>query len=119
MMRNNSISNCSFSRKKLDLITSTKEMTDFCDAHYSELEKAGKRRLMYAYLSTLSQLANSNANDPEVQKELIGYIRKNGISVLLDPRSKNRDRIGIASTFFGFRIYKLLWNFYRKLSGRI
>ncbi len=119
MIRNNSISNCSFSRKKLDLITGTKEMAEFCETHYPHLKKAGERRLIYAYMSTLSQLANSNTKDKESQKFLMKYIRAKGISVLLDPRSKKRDKLGIASTFFGFGIYKLIWNFYRKVTGRI
>ncbi len=119
MIRNNSISNIGFSRKKIDLITSTKEMSDFCIEKYPDLKKAGLRRLTYAYMSTLSQLANSQVKDIEVQKDLMRFIRKNGMSVLLDPRSKNRDRLGIVSTFLGFNCYKMIWNFYRKLSGRI
>lgn len=119
MIRNNSISNIGFSRKKIDLITSTKEMSDFCIEKYPDLKKAGLRRLTYAYMSTLSQLANSQVKDIEVQKDLMKFIRKNGMSVLLDPRSKNRDRLGIVSTFFGFNFYKFIWNFYRKLTGRI
>jgi aspartyl-tRNA synthetase len=108
-----------FSRKKIDLITSTKEMSDFCVEKYPDLKKAGMRRLIYAYMSTLSQLANSSVKDIEVQKDLMKFIRKNGMSVLLDPRSKNRDKLGIVSTFFGFNFYKFIWNFYRKLTGRI
>jgi glycosyltransferase involved in cell wall biosynthesis len=119
MIRNNSISNCAFSVKKMDLIISTEEMAQFCGKHYPELINAGKRRLMYAYLSTLSQLANSNTKNTEVQKKLIKFIRKNGISVFLDPRAKNRDRLGILSAFCGFRLYKLFWGVYRKLTGRI
>lgn len=119
MIRNNSISNIGFSRKKIDLITSTKEMSDFCVEKYPDLKKAGMRRLIYAYMSTLSQLANSSVKDIEVQKDLMKFIRKNGMSVLLDPRSKNRDKLGIVSTFFGFNFYKFIWNFYRKLTGRI
>ena len=119
MIRSNSISNASFTEKKLDLITSTQEMADFCKANYPGLDKAADRRLMHAYLSTLSQLANSSVNNPPVKKQLMGYIRKHGLSVLLDPRAKNRDRLGIVSTVFGFRFYQWSWNLYRKITGRI
>ncbi len=119
MIRSNSISNASFSRKKLDLITSTKEMCDYCISRYPELKDAALRRLTYSYMSTLSQLANSKVKDKEVQKELMSFIRKNGLKVLLDSRSKNRDRLGIMSTFFGFYTYKCIWQFYRKITGRI
>ncbi len=119
MIRSNSISTANFSEKKLDLITSTKEMGDFCKSVYPELTKAADRRVMYAYLSTLSQLVNCNAKNPKIQKFLMGYIRKNGMAVLCDPRAKKRDKIGILSTVFGFSFYKLIWNTYRKLTGRI
>jgi hypothetical protein len=119
MIRGNSISNAGFTRKKMDLITSTAEMAAFCVEKYPDLEKAALRRLTYAYLSTLSQLANSQVRDKQAQKELMGFIRKHGFSVLMDPRSKTRDKLGIASTFFGFHFYRFIWNFYRKLTGRI
>ncbi len=118
MIRSNSISNAKFTEKKLDLITSTNEMANFCKANYPELSKAADRRVMYAYLPTLSQLANSNVKNKPIQKSLMKYIRKHGLSVLFDRRAKNRDRMGILSAMFGFGFYKLLWNTYRKLTGR-
>lgn len=119
IMRGNSISNATFSRRKLDLITSTREMADYCTEKYPELKKAGLRRLTYAYLSTLSQLANSSVKDKQVQKELIGFLRKEGLPVLFDSRAPGRDRVGIASALFGYHFYKFTWNLYRKITGRI
>ena len=58
-MRNDSITNNTFNRNKFDLIISTKEMTDYVKEKYPDLEKACDRRLMYAYLSTLTQLVKS------------------------------------------------------------
>lgn len=119
MIRSNSISTVGFSRKKIDLITSTKEMCDYCENKYPELKSGALRRLTYSYLSTLSQLANSNVKDIEIQKELMSFIRKNGLKVVCDKRSKNRDRLGIISTFLGYHVYKYMWHFYRKVTGRI
>ena len=116
IIRSNSISNERFSRRKLDLIISTKEMADFVSSTYPSLKKAANRRLMYAYLSTLSQLANSKEKDKDVEKKLIRYIRKNSISILCNKRC-HKD-FGIITSFAGFKIYQLSWEIYRKTSGR-
>lgn len=117
-IRNNSISNCDFNEKKLDLIISTKEMTDFIKNKYPRLEKGCNRRLMYAYLSTLTQLARSKKRYKKIEKELISYIRHNKNDVLRDKKTPKRDKIGIYSLCFGFCGYKILWQIYARVSGR-
>ncbi len=118
MIRENSIAAGKFSPKKMDLITSTEEMCEFCTENYPELEKAAKRRLVYAHLSTLSQLAQSREKFPKEQKILMDYIKKNGGEILSDGRVPMRDKIGIISAKFGFGFYKFVWSIYCKVSGR-
>lgn len=118
VIRKDSISNNNFSEKKLDLITSTKEMTEFIKKEYPELVKGCDRRLMYAYLSTLTQLAKSKKENQLVKKELMEYIKKNKKNVLKDKNVPKRDKIGIYSLQFGFNFYKIMWNFYSKFTGR-
>lgn len=118
MIRNNSISNITFSTKKMDLITSTKEMSDYIKGKYPDLEKACNRRLMYAYLSTLSQLAMSTKKFPDEQKILMDYIRKNKKEILKDKSVPKRDKLGIISTTFGFNFYSLSWKIYKKITRR-
>ena len=65
IIRKNSISNAKFSPKKMDLITSTREMSEYVKNKYPDLENAANRRLMYAYLSTLSQLAKCKEKYPK------------------------------------------------------
>lgn len=118
VIRRNSISNEKFSEKKMDLIVSTKEMTDYIRKRYPELDKACDRRLMYAYLSTLTQLAKSNVKNKKIQKELMEYIRKNRRRILKDKYIPKRDRIGLISTFLGFNCFKYGWKIYSKFTGR-
>ncbi len=118
VMRKNSISKSKFSKKKLDLITSTKEMTDFIINKYPELTNACNRRLMYAYLSTLTQLAQSKETNKQIEKELLDYIRKNRQVVLKDKRIPKRDRLGIYASIFGLGFYKFTWNCYLCISKR-
>ena len=118
IVRANSIANVKFNEKKFDLIKSTEEMTDYIKSKYPELEKGCKRRLVYAYLSTLTQLARSNEKDKKAEKKLIKFIRKNGLSVLFDKKTPKRDKFGIISSFLGFKIYKFAWNTYTQLENR-
>lgn len=118
VIRNNSISNEKFSKKKMDLIISTKEMTDFIRKKYPELEKGCDRRLMYAYLSTLTQLSKSKEKNITLKVKIMDYIKQNRKIVLKDKRIPDRDRIGLVSTIFGFEFYKAMWKVYAKLSGR-
>lgn len=118
IIRKDSISNVTFSTKKMDLILSTREMSEYIKSKYYDLEKAANRRLMYAYLSTLSQLAMSDISFPKEEKEIMRYIRKNGNKVLLDKKTPLRDKIAILSTKLGFKFYKKMWFIYRKITGR-
>jgi len=118
IIREDSISNRKFTPSKMDLILSTKEMTEFVKNKYPDLENAANRRLMYAYLSTLSQLAMSKEKFPKEQKELMNYIKENGNKILKDKNIPKRDKFGIICTKFGFRFYKFVWNAYRKKTGR-
>ena len=118
VIREKSITNNTFSEKKLDLITSTKEMTDFIEEKYPDLKKACNRRLMYSYLSTLTQLAKSGDENKKVEQELLNYIKKNKKEVLKDNRITKRDRLGIYATTFGMKSYKFFWKCYSKLTKR-
>ena len=74
---------------------------------------------MYAYLSTLSQLANSKKKYPEEEKELVEYIQKNGNEILKDKRAKKRDKFGIVALKFGFPFYRFIWRLYLKFTKRV
>lgn len=118
MIRSTSIAAGAFSPKKMDLITSTREMCDYIKNKYPELEKAANRRLVYAYLSTLSQLAQSKTAFPNEQKELMSFLKANGGSILKDKSVPSRDKLGLLAAKFGFGFYKFVWSLYCKASGR-
>lgn len=118
IIRKDSITNKDFSKSKMDLIISTKEMTEYIKNKYPDLEKACNRRLMYAYLSTLSQLANSTTRSKEYITIIMQYINKNRKIVLKDNKIPRRDRLALYSTCFGFTTFKYLWIIYEKFTGR-
>ena len=121
IMRSDSISNKSFNDKKMDLITSTNEMSGYISDKYEDLKKACDRRLMYSYLSTLTQLAKSDVSTPNYNKyknELMNYIKTNRKKVLKDPKIPKRDRVALECTKFGFGFFKWSWRIYEKLTKR-
>lgn len=118
MIRENSISTSTFSKRKLDLIISTEEMTNFIKSKYPELNDACDRRLMYAYLSTLVQYAKANGNDKDIKNKLISYINENSTNYLSNNNIPKRDKIAIITLKFGYPFFKFSWNIYSKLSGR-
>lgn len=118
IIRKDSISNAKFSPKKMDLITSTREMSEYIKNKYPDLENAANRRLMYAHLSTLSQLAKCKEKYPKEEKEMTTYIKKHGNEILKDSRVPKRDKFGILSLKFGFSFYKFMWRLYLKVTKR-
>lgn len=115
VIRGNSISNEDFSEKKLDLISSTKEVVDYVVKRYPELQKAGKRRIMFSYLATLSQLANSNNKDKNMREFLMGYIKSNRKQILKDSDIPKRDRYALYVTSLGYPIYRIIWRVYKRI----
>ncbi len=118
VIRKNSISNEKFSERKLDLIISTQEMTDYIKDKYPNLKKACDRRLMYAYLSTLTQLSKVSIRNKKIEHELMNYIKTHRKSILLDPKVPKRDKIGIISTMGGFNCFKYVWKIYSIITRR-
>ena len=119
IIRNNSITNSKFNIKKMDMIYNTQKMVDDTIKVYPDLFKAGKRRMMYAYLSTITQYARNNSKDKKIRKELMDYIKKNRNEVLKNPRTPKRDRIALATTFFGYPFFKFSWKLYERIHYKI
>lgn len=117
-IRKNSISSCNFNEGKMDLVYSTKEMTDYIQQKYPELINGCERRLMYAYLSTLTQLAKSQEQKKYVdtKKVLMEYIKTNGKRVLADKKIPKRDRIGIILCMMGYPVFRVAWKLYEKIN---
>ena len=93
-------------------------MSEYVKNKYPDLKNAANRRLMYAYLSTLSQLAKCKEKYPKEEKEMTDYIKTHGNEILKDKRVPKRDKFGIISLKFGFGFYKFIWRLYLKITKR-
>ena len=114
IIRNDSITNETFNEKKFDLIVSTEEMSDYKSKKYKDLDKGCKRRLMYAYLSTLTQLIKCKKINKDYKNKLMTYIKKNRKEVLKDKRIPKRDKLALYATYLGTRGFSVCWKIYEK-----
>ncbi len=117
IMRKGSIVNNKFTENHKYMITATLEMDKYLSKKYPSLKKACKRRMVYAYMSTLNRMIICDEYDTKVAKQYRKIIMRN-FSVVFDFNSSIRDKIGIISLLFGLNFYKHVWNFYRKKTGR-
>ena len=117
-VRNSSITTSGFNPKKMDLITSTKEMCEYIEKKYPNLKRACERRILYAYLSILSQIASANAKNIKEKDECLKYIKQNSKQVLHDKKTPKRDKIALLALKGGYKSFAIFWNAYRKVSGR-
>lgn len=118
IVKPNSITNCNFNKKKLDLIVSTREMVTYISSKYPQLIAGCNRRMMYAYLSTYTQLNKDNKRYKDIENELITYIRKHKNEVLGDKRAPKRDKLGVVCVCLGYHFYKLAWKMYAKITNK-
>jgi len=120
IIRKNSISNDNFSPQKMDLITSTKEMCDHILKKYPDLQKGCDRRMMYAYLSTLTQIAKCKNSKiyKNYKSQIMNYISNNKKRILKDKRVPKRDKISLLASALGFNFYKFAWKLYERSTKR-
>lgn len=116
-IRDDSITNKNFSMKDLDIIKSTKEMTNYIVKKYPDLEKGCTRRLMYSHLSAFRKYAiskNHKKYESEARK-IFKYIKTNRKTVLSDKRIPKRDRVALrlAVGFCVFVIANKLYEYSR------
>lgn len=112
----NSIVNSSFSLKKMDMIEMTDKMAGDVLEIYPDLSDAVKRRQVYARFSTLNQMIDvKDRKYKKIRKQIIEYIKKNRLLIVLNPKSPKRDKIAMIGIIVGFPIYKMM---YKIASGR-
>ena len=114
IMRNDSITNETFNEKKFDLIKSTEEMCTYISNKYKDLESGCKRRLMYAYLSTLTQLIKCKKINKKYKNRIMNYIKENRKEILKDKRIPKRDRLALYVTYLGINGFSTCWKIYEK-----
>lgn len=115
-IRRMSISQKPFDKSKMDLITATKEMHDYIIEKYPKMQLGAERRLMYAHLSTLRQIALSPETPDSVECLPIvwHYIKTHRADVLMNTNIPERDRSALVSTRLGYRFFKFTLKMYEK-----
>lgn len=114
IIRDDSITTRGFSEKKMELISATKEMCEYIENKYPDLKSGCDRRMMYSYLSTLTQLVKSGDKNNKHKKELFEYIKQNRKKILKDKRIPKRDRFALYATYLGYNMFAFCWGTYSK-----
>ena len=118
VIREASITSGSSFSKKMELIESTREMTDDIKARYPSLSKACERKMMHAYLSCLMQTVRSADVSEETVSMLISYIRDHRKAVLKDRKAPARDKAAIVCIDLGYSFFRKAWKLYSILRQR-
>ena len=118
IMRKDSIVNKKFTEKHKYMIEATKNMCDDVLSSYPKLNKACKRRLSYAYISTLDRMIMSSNRNYEEEKDYRKTILRNS-GLIFDFNTPIRDKLAIMILFFGVNVYKKAWTIYKKTTKRI
>lgn len=114
IIRKNSIVNCSFNPKKLDLLEMTDKMAEDVLKVYPDLEEAVLRRRVYARFSTLNQMLDVNEYELE-KKKIIYFIKDNKKHLLKNRDVPKRDIFAIRLLGSGYSFYKFFWKLYLKI----
>ena len=117
IIRTNSITSGSFTKKQNDMIVLTDSMCDNILKHYPDLKRETKRRRVQARFSTLGRMIDRNYLNKDEMKELRRYILKNA-GIVFDINVNIKDKLAIVSLFFGINFYKLVWKYYNKSRGK-
>lgn len=113
IVRRDSIVNCEFNERKLDLLDMTDEMGVNILKAYPDLETAVLRRRVYARFSTLNQMLQTDKYS-NTKNEIIKFIKDNGKSVVKNPKTPRRDKIAYYTLKLGENVYRFAWNTFGK-----
>ena len=112
IIREDSITQSQFKTEQLYLIKASDNMCAYLNK-YEELKKATYRKKFWARISTFNRMINSSERnydeEERLRKEILKYKK-----VLVDIKSTFRDKISIVFLFLGTKIYKKVWNMYKK-----
>ena len=113
IFRSNSIVNCSFNHKKLELLEMTDNMGKEVLSIYPDLSKAVMRRRVYARFSTLNQMLEVEGHDDK-KNEIIRFIKAHSKEIIFDKKAPKRDKLAIIILYLSKRMYKKIWLFILK-----
>lgn len=112
MIRDGSIVTSEFNIKKLDLLEMTDKMAADVLVVYPSLQSAVQRRRVYARLSTLNQMLDTESCSQE-KAEIIEFIKANRKNIISDPRAPKRDKIAVILLSISYNLYKWSWKRYQ------
>lgn len=112
IVRNNSIVTGSFNIRKFDLLEMTDKMSKDVLDKFPDLERAVKRRRIYARFSTLNQMQDVTTHQDK-KRDLISFIRKNTWELLRNSKVPKRDKLAAMLLYISYPLYRACWKAYK------
>ena len=109
----NSIVNGKFNPAKLDLIEMTDRMAENSLKKYPGLKPAILRRRVYARLSTINQMLDTESYSDK-RDEMISFVKSHAKEILKNQRAPKRDKAAITLLGINYRLYRKIWKTYRR-----
>lgn len=115
VLHDESVSNCTFSDKKLSFIEVTDSMVDDVLRTFPDLQAAGLAKKVRARLSVINLIINSDAAGYEKEKKRFRrYIKKRMIRVLINRKVAKSQKLAVILISISRHLYELVWKHYRK-----
>lgn len=108
-----------FNKNEEDYIMYTEQMLRFIEKQYPELEIAIHRFTLYAKFRILRMLVFTKPRNKEMEKEYVSQIKKHQKEVFWCRKTPKRDKMAIILLNLGMPVFKIMWNWYCRVTGRI
>lgn len=96
-----------FNIKRMDALVWAKEILNFCKVNYPYIEKAALCRIFNISIHLILEIPDDGY---EEQKNILwNEIRKTRVQVLIDKKSRKREKIASILSFFGYKVLKRVW----------
>lgn len=115
IMRSGSIVNAAWSGKQLQYVDAVERLTSHAENLHSVLARGALRRRVHARLSVLRYMGSVEAEEGQLRKDIVAYVRQNRKAVLSDPNAPSRDKVGVMMASVSPKLFSWVWIAYSLL----
>ncbi len=109
MIRENSITTSQFSIKRMELIDIAEEMLNFISNKYPDIKKSAISKFISANFQVFLQTPKEKSLFAEEKKRIIRNIKNYRKAVLLDIKSRNKNKLAVICSYGGMTFLRFVW----------
>ncbi len=96
-----------FNHKKMQALSSALEVESFCEKYHKSLIKASRVRVFNVAVHIFLEMPS---DESLYKKQVVNEIRRNRLCVLINRKSRFREKMAGVLSFFGQKNLKFVWN---------